>query len=191
MDNLSDAGKLTVLAFHSKKYCPKHSGDNLKYFAYGSNMSLLRLQERVPSAKRLGSFYLQQHQLCFHKVSDDGSGKCDAFQPHKSDDVIIGALFEMHANDKAALDQAEGLGYGYNEKNVHVRNHAGDTVEAFLYYAIKIDSAMKPYSWYANHVITGALEINVPVNYLERIKAVETIEDPDKQRDAKQRALYR
>ncbi len=48
----------------------------MKYFAYGSNMSLARLKGRVPSAKRLGMFCLRNHQLAFHKISKkDGSAK--------------------------------------------------------------------------------------------------------------------
>ena len=42
-------------------------GDHVKYFAYGSNMSLVRLRERVPSAERLGVFILAEYQLRFHK----------------------------------------------------------------------------------------------------------------------------
>jgi gamma-glutamylcyclotransferase len=49
------------------------------YFAYGSNMSLSRLRERVPSAEAVGCFSLNGHDLRFHKLSKDGSGKCDAF----------------------------------------------------------------------------------------------------------------
>lgn len=43
-------------------------------------MSLKRLQERVTSAVRIGAFTLIEHQLRFQMASDDGSGKCDAFQ---------------------------------------------------------------------------------------------------------------
>ena len=38
----------------------------MKYFAHGSNMSLLRLKERVPSAKKLGIVTLKSHQLRFN-----------------------------------------------------------------------------------------------------------------------------
>jgi len=38
----------------------------MKYFAYGSNMSLLRLRARVPSAERIGMFTLVEHALRFH-----------------------------------------------------------------------------------------------------------------------------
>ncbi|WP_372836144.1 SufD family Fe-S cluster assembly protein, partial [Pontibacterium sp.] len=41
------------------------------YFAYGSNMSLKRLQARVPSAMPLCSATLTRYQLRFHKSGKD------------------------------------------------------------------------------------------------------------------------
>lgn len=38
----------------------------MNYFAYGSNMSLQRLRERVPGAEYLGSYTLINHNLRFH-----------------------------------------------------------------------------------------------------------------------------
>ena len=162
----------------------------VKYFAYGSNMSLLRLQARVPSATYLGLVTLNNHQLRFNMCGDDNSGKCDSFHTDDSADSVIGALFEINKNEKGALDRAESLGDGYDEKWVIVQNNAGDFFEALTYYAIKFDAALKPYCWYLNHVIIGAKETKVPKDYLAVIESVECIEDPDKYRDAKQREMY-
>jgi hypothetical protein len=162
----------------------------VKYFAYGSNMSLLRLQERVPSAERIGVFFLKGHQLRFHMASEDGSGKCDAYETNNLADVVLGALFEMDEGDKVHLDHAESLGYGYDEKIVNVQNNAGETFEALIYIAIRIDPSLNPYYWYLNHVVTGAIEIKLSAQYLHSIQSIVCIEDPDKHRDAKQRAIY-
>lgn len=162
----------------------------MKYFAYGSNMSLVRLQQRVPSAKKIGVFTLKEHQLRFHKSSKDGSGKCDAFQTINVDNTVIGALFEINENEKKALDKAEGLGYGYNQKRVKVQNDVGDAYEAITYYATKTDSSLKPYSWYLNHVVIGAKETKVPAQYLAMIESIEWLKDPDTKRDSEQRAMY-
>jgi hypothetical protein len=153
-------------------------------------MSLLRLQERVPSAKKIEMVSLKNHQLRFNMSSKDGSGKCDTFQTNNIEDMVIGALFEINKNEKRVLDQAESLGYGYDEKLVFVESDSGEIFEALTYYAIKIDASLKPYSWYLNHVIVGAKETKVPTNYLAIIESVECIEDPDKNRDKKQRAMY-
>ncbi|WHI46932.1 gamma-glutamylcyclotransferase family protein [Microbulbifer sp. VAAF005] len=163
----------------------------MRYFAYGSNMSRPRLKERVPSAVRIGVFALIEHCLCFHKVSKkDGSGKCDALFTRDPGDYVIGALFEISDSEKGALDRVEGLGYGYQEKRVWVTDAKGDSLEAFTYYATNTDPSLQPYSWYLYHVIYGAKEIGVPADYLKKLEATKSIEDPDRERDARERAIY-
>lgn len=85
-----------------------------------------------------------------------------------TNDVVIGAFFEI--ND--------------NEKIVTVLGHSGETFEALTYYAIKMDTSLKPYSWYLNHVVIGAKETNLPIEYLGIIESTHSIEDPNKKRDA-------
>lgn len=163
----------------------------MKYFAYGSNMSLPRLRERVPSAERIGMFMLVEHTLRFHKVSQiDGSAKCDALFTGNPHDYVIGALFEIPHDEKGALDKAEGLGSGYQVKPVTVNDARGNSLEAFTYYATHTDPNVLPYSWYLHHVITGAKETGVPTSYLDIVSATESQEDPDRERDARERAIH-
>jgi hypothetical protein len=154
-------------------------------------MSLLRLQERVPSAQKIEIVTLKNHQLRFNMSGIDGSGKCDAFETNNSEDKVIGALFEINRNEKVILDRAESLGSGYDEKFVFVENALGEIFEALIYCAIKIDPSLKPYSWYLNHVIVGAKETKLPTYYLAVIESVECIEDSDKSREAREHAIYR
>lgn len=162
----------------------------MKYFAYGSNMSLIRLRERAPNVERVGTFLLVGHQLCFHKASDDGSGKCDVVNTNNRSDIVIGALFDINKFEKSELDKVEGLGYGYDEKTVTVHNESGESFEALTYYAIKTDPSLKPYSWYLNHVLIGAKEIVAETEYLNKLESTECIDDPNIDRDAKQRLMY-
>lgn len=146
----------------------------MKYFAYGSNMSLLRLRTRVPRAERIGMFTLAQHALRFHKWSRiDQSAKCHALFTGNPEDFVIGALFEIPRSEKGPLDRAERLGFGYDEKRVTVT-----------------DPSLLPHSWYLNHVIVGATETGVPADYLDAISATPSQEDPDRERDARERAIY-
>lgn len=161
------------------------------YFAYGSNMSVSRLKERVPSAVPLGGHRLKEHDLRFHKSGKDGSGKCDAYFTSNAVDVIYGALFEINPNEKPALDKAESLGYGYDIKEITVAAQDGTLIKATTYVASKIDKTLKPYSWYMNHVLIGARETSLPAEYIERkMNSVVVIEDRDKERDAKQRSIH-
>ncbi|MBW8182509.1 gamma-glutamylcyclotransferase family protein [Shewanella nanhaiensis] len=162
----------------------------MKYFAYGSNMSIARLKARTPSAKRIGTFILTGHELRFHKLGRDGSGKCDAYQTDEPQSQIFGALFEIDENEKLNLDLAESLGVGYGEKVVKVVSATGEEHEAITYYALNISASLKPYSWYLNHVIIGAMESQLPTPYLKFIQTTESIEDEDLLRDKLERGVY-
>ncbi|MBZ2168144.1 gamma-glutamylcyclotransferase family protein [Marinobacter sp. F4216] len=163
----------------------------MKYFAYGSNMSLPRLKQRVPSAQRIGMFTLVEHSLRFHKHSKiDGSAKCDALFTGNPDDSVIGAVFDILEHEKGRLDLVEGLGFGYQEKQVTVTDAQGYSLEAFTYYATSTDSSLLPHSWYVHHVVQGAIETGVPAAYLNAITAIESQEDPDRGRDARERAIH-
>ena len=51
----------------------------INYFAYGSNLHPMRLMERVPSAKFVGTVEIKKYRLTFHKKSIDDSSKCNMF----------------------------------------------------------------------------------------------------------------
>lgn len=171
----------------------------MKYFAYGSNMSLQRIRQRAPSAQVLGTYYLEKHALRFHKVGQDGSAKCDAYFTGDIGDVIYGLLFSIDRADKPVLDQAEGLGRGYDEKLVDVcsaRDSAGDSAQgsveqARLYYALLVDEALRPFTWYKEHVLIGAREAGLSKEYITEIENVEACSDPDPLRESSQLLIYR
>ena len=151
---------------------------SMKYYAYGSNMLLARLSKRVPSAKALSIGTLVGHKLMWHKVSSDGSGKCDAYQTNNENDILYGVIFKMDENDKPSLDRAEGLGYGYEQKMVSVHSeNDGKEIEAITYYATNIKDGLQPYHWYKNFVLEGAIENALPEEYVEIIRNVESMND--------------
>ncbi|MCP4179085.1 MAG: gamma-glutamylcyclotransferase [bacterium] len=143
--------------------------EKIIYFAYGSNMLHSRLQKRVPSAIPLGIAKLENYSLVWRKQSNDGSAKCDIIPGNPNDNIpdeVYGVLYEFDPTHKAALDKAEGLGFGYNEKEVKVlyKNHI---VTAKTYYAIDIAEKLLPYKWYKAFVVTGAKNNNLPVEYIK------------------------
>ena len=152
-------------------------------FAYGSNMLLARLRERVPSSEIICMGILKKHVLKWHKLSKDGSGKCDAEFTGKDIDEVWGILFKLKALEKIFLDKAEGLNNGYAEKKVEILSDHGN-MKAKLYYATKKDPAARPYHWYKEIVVAGARENNLPNAYTETLESVDSIPDPDKKRAA-------
>lgn len=162
----------------------------LLYFTYGSNMSTPRLLKRTPSARFISTAQLENHKLKFHKKSIYGSGKCNIEYTNNLVDIVFGVLFEITANEKSRLDHIEGLGTGYDEKWVTVIDSNGEMVSAVTYYAISIDSSLRPYHWYKEHVLRGAKEHNLPVDYIKFIEAIESMPDPDIETHENELSIY-
>jgi len=167
----------------------------MRYFAYGSNMATARLRDpsRAPSARKVGVAVLRGHSLRFHKKSKkDGSGKCDAYATGRATDVVIGVVFEIAPQDKGSLDRAEGVGGGYEERQVPVEMD-GEIHQAFCYLAEpkSIQVALAPYDWYKDWVLFGAKENGLPEHYIRVLERVEARRDPDAARAASERAAQR
>ena len=160
------------------------------YFAYGSNMCSARLRDRVPSARPLAIGKITGYKLVFHKRSRDGSSKANAYFTGRESDVVWGVIFVLDPGEKAELDNAEGLHYGYDETTVTVTvtSGAGD-VAAVMYYATDIDDNLLPYSWYVRFAVIGAREHSLPAHYVQSIERMAQTEDPDVRRDAENRAI--
>lgn len=157
-------------------------------FAYGSNMLSARLRERVPSARSLGIAMLHGHELRWHKVARDGSGKCDIVAAAESDQRVYGIVYEIPIAEKPWLDRAEGLGLGYEEQTKTVEM-AGRLIHVLAYVATHTQATLAPYSWYRALVVAGAEEHGLPASYVDGLRAVQSIEDPDPERHAKHWAL--
>ena len=160
------------------------------YFAYGSNMSTLRLRERTPSAKPLGKAQLFKHQLIFHKIGRDGSAKCDIYETGRVSDLVWGVLFEISRDERHLLDSAEGLSCGYEYKTVRVKSNE-TIIEAGAYYATHIDSSLLPFDWYLNFVLKGAEEHGLPSSYLNSLKLHSAMVDSDQERSQKNFSLFK
>ncbi|MDP4535349.1 gamma-glutamylcyclotransferase family protein [Alkalimonas collagenimarina] len=160
------------------------------YFAYGSNMSLARLRQRVPSAERLGVYQLPGYQLRFHKASLDGSAKCDALYTGDASHQVLGVVYKMDPAERPVLDKAETLGTGYNAKQVVLHHVDGHSLEALIYYAIRIRDDVIPYDWYKHHVLVGAREVQLPMAYIKTIESVIAIPDPDRLRASREWAIH-
>jgi hypothetical protein len=160
------------------------------YFAYGSNLSTVRLTGRVPSAELITTGQLRQHRLLFHKIGRDGSAKCDACFTEQEGDFLYGALYQIDPKQKNHLDQAEGLGNGYQTKQVTVITGSGNILTAFTYYATRTAADIKPFHWYKKHVLSGAREHCFPGPYIEKIAAIVSIDDKNLHRTERELSIY-
>ncbi|AFQ52201.1 gamma-glutamylcyclotransferase family protein [Burkholderia cepacia] len=160
------------------------------YFAYGSNMSAERLAARTPSARVVATGFLPGYRLVFDKISrKDGSGKCDCEKTDARDDRVHGVLYAIEVTDRHALDKAEGAGTGYDPCEVDVETENG-VLKAVTYIATNKQPGLLPYHWYKRHVLTGARQAHLPAEYIAGLEQVESVEDPDSARAARESRIY-
>lgn len=151
------------------------------YFAYGSNMLSKKLQLVAPSAKTLGTGRISGYRLRFNKQSDDGSGKCNIVITETETDEVYGVIYAIDEVDSVPLRKSEG---GYEEKTVAVV--AGNEKLTTLTYVArtnKTDDLLRPYDWYKDYCVHGALEHKLPEEYIrEHIQVVPADTDQDQPR---------
>ena len=144
------------------------------YAAYGSNLHPLRLSRRLATASLLGTAFLPDWSLRFHKRSVDASGKCSIASGSSG---VHFAIYEISDADKLVLDRIEGAGSGYMEIDFVVPGYG----RCFSYTASEthIDDSLAPYDWYKELVLAGARTLGFPLAYVDAIRGVEARTDPD------------
>ncbi len=160
------------------------------YFAYGSNLSTNRIKARVPSAIKISKASLPGHQLKFHKIGRDNSGKCDAFFTGNNNDIVLGIVYSIDPEEKKLLNRAEGLGNGYEIKKALVYPDETSPLSVFTYYATHIDKKIQVLDWYKSHVLYGMKEHSFPHDYLEQVEEIKAIIDSNQKRKNQELSIY-
>jgi gamma-glutamylcyclotransferase (GGCT)/AIG2-like uncharacterized protein YtfP len=135
------------------------------YFAYGSNMLSEHLDSRLTSLNIVGPPSLQDKKMLFNKRSKDGSGKANIISSPGS--VTWGVLYEINTQDLKTLDKIEG---GYERVTVRVRRPDGNEFEAITYVSEDLTNDPRPYRWYKELVLLGALEHDLPRDYVAYVE---------------------
>ncbi len=143
------------------------------YAAYGSNLHPLRLTQRIASARLVATRFLPGWSLHFHKLSQDGSGKCNIL---RGGDGVHFAIFDICTADKRVLDRIEGVGVGYSNASLSIPG-LGDCA-TYAAQPSHIDDSLAPYDWYKELVLTGARLHGFPDKYLDRIESTLAHADP-------------
>lgn len=153
-------------------------------------MSTPRIRRRIQSATVLSSACLAGHCLRFRKKSIDGSAKCDIEHTQDREDRVHGVVYKIPVCEKTILDSYEGLGNGYEDKQVSIVLPGGEMIIASTYFATHIDTSLKPFHWYKEHVLWGAREHALPDAYVAAIEDVHSIPDPDRGKHVAELSIY-
>ncbi len=163
---------------------------DVTYFAYGSNLCLPRLENRVPGVRALGPASLLGYELRWHKRGVDQSGKCSIVPSGSVAAVVHGALFAIPKAEKHLLDRVEGLGNGYGEITVRVESSPGAaSAQTYVAAPTHIDDSLRPYAWYRDLVVSGAESHDLPADYVESLRLVVAQPDQDVSRATRNRVF--
>jgi hypothetical protein len=86
---------------------------------------------------------------------------------------VIGVLFSFDPAERAKLDEAEGVGSGYEHAIVTVINEKGRRRKVLTYLATPdyIDDRLKPYGWYKDFVLANtACRRSISQNISSRLR---------------------
>lgn len=165
--------------------------DAIYYFAYGSNLHPERLRRRTPSCEAVGVAELPGYALRFHKRGRPcGSGKCDAYFTGDPEDRVHGVVYRLDPRERRALDDCEGLGFGYEMRWTQLR--CGPALYEVFFYVARpphVDPGARPFSWYRDLVLHGARYHGLPAGYCARIADTGCSPDPDQRRHAEHQEI--
>jgi len=94
------------------------------------------------------------------------------------------AVFEIAESERADLDQCEGLGYGYDNREIRLDEFG--VCSTYIAASNAIDDSLCPIDWYKEYVLRGARFHGFPNEYVARIECQTTVMDSDEYRAARE-----
>lgn len=135
------------------------------YFAYGSNLSKGRMEQRTGLVPTARTACLKHHRLAFNVHAGEAIYAnivpCD-------ESVVWGAAYWCSRQMMDALDKFEGVATGcYRRAAVEVEAENGERLQAIAYVGGKSFVAEEglPSDAYLRLILTGAKEHNLPEEY--------------------------
>ncbi|XP_041496257.1 gamma-glutamylcyclotransferase isoform X1 [Microtus oregoni] len=151
-------------------------GETFLYFAYGSNLLTERIHLRNPSAVFCCVARLQDFKLDFGNFQGKTSerwhgGIATIFQ--SPGDEVWGVVWKMNKSNLSSLDEQEGVKSGvYVVIEIKVSTQEGKEITCRSYLMTNYESA-PPSPQYKKVICMGAKENGLPLEYQEKLKAIE------------------
>ncbi len=134
------------------------------YFAYGSNMDLLQMEDRCPAGVTVGTAQLPSYRFMINSrgvatvVPDPAS-------------TVDGLLWNINEQDERSLSRHEGIKKGiYKKVDVVVLRPDGTRTQAFIYVAADSKKG-KARPGYLDKIISGAEGCGLPQSYIDQLKS--------------------
>jgi len=156
---------------------PFQPSDHPIYFVYGANMNPAQIAARCSKPEVLAIARLAGHRLAFfgHSGIWDSGEETVIRQPGEE---VWGVVYKLSFSDAEALDtwqdvRLDGSG-AYFHYPSHVIDANGVGYPVTLYKKDASGEPQLPSKEYMAHIVTGALRHGLPVDYIERLKRIET-----------------
>jgi len=141
------------------------------YFAYGSNLSMDRKQERTGAIRNARLACLKGYRFAFSKGGPRGEVYANIVP--SACDVVCGVVYLCNRQTMASLDIYEGVETGdYRKIAVEVETVDGELLKAEAYIAGDdfVVEGGRPSGWYLDRIVQGAKEHGLPADYVRHIE---------------------
>lgn len=156
--------------------------ENVLYFAYGSNLSLKRLENRVGNVDVYGNHRLYGYKLTFDACSQFGDAYANIQKSDNPSDFVEGVLYEMTPVQFSILDKYEGL----YDRNYFVLPN-GRICCTYVSYVSKNDYSY-PSVDYLNIIIDGYKTWQLTqIGYLLKVKSLSEYREREEKKKSRKR----
>lgn len=143
------------------------------YIAYGSNLNLVQMAARCPSAKIYAKGILNNWKLVFRGTEKNSHATIE----RKTGSVVPVLVWEIQPEDEYRLDIYEGYPRYYFKKNIMVYIE-GRKRKAMAYIMDERQLPGRPSASYIETIRKGYADNNMDISVLEKSLEVNSIECP-------------
>lgn len=133
------------------------------YVAYGSNLNILQMKHRCPTAKLCGTGTVENYQLQFKGRPQSAFA---TISPKEGSSVPV-AVWELQPRDERALDLYEGYPSHYFKQDIPVRMDSKEVVGMAYIMDLKMDHGLPSLDYYQT-VQEGYEDCGLDVSVLEQ-----------------------
>lgn len=134
---------------------------NKLYIAYGSNLNLLQMKHRCPTAKVIGSSEIKDYELVFRGSRYSAVA---TIEPCKGSIVPV-LLWDIGSDDEKSLDRYEGYPNFYDKEDMNIIID-NQNVTAMVYLMTPGHKLGKPSAYYLKAIEDGYVDAGFNTNIL-------------------------
>lgn len=148
----------------------------MKYFAYGSNMNIKRMEQRGVTVFKRAKACLFGYTLRFNKTTYTFGGAGHANIVENENELVQGILYEIDNKGIFNLDKYESYPVEYDRRLMSVILKNGVEKEAYVYIAqpTRTSDDLIPTKEYLSHLLCA--EGLLSADYMSRLNTQKTID---------------